>query len=233
MNNDMNEKIFLFISLEKTIIFALNSKKQNLYKKELSNLDSQIFENLNELTNFLDKNIFSLEKKLNRFVNNINLIINHDDFFSINLSVKNRSEFKKMDISQINNLLLESKNQVKKSLDENEIIHMKINKFVIDGKDYISLPDDIDSSNFFVEVEFICLPKKLIKNVEKILINYQISINKILSYEYLCNFKSNPNDNIFIVADNILNGLNQNEVFLINKSAKNKGIFEKFFNFFN
>ena len=233
MNNDMNEKIFLFISLEKTIIFALNSKKQNLYKKELSNLDSQIFENLNELTNFLDKNIFSLEKKLNRFVNNINLIINHDDFFSINLSVKNRSEFKKMDISQINNLLLESKNHVKKSLDENEIIHMKINKFVIDGKDYISLPDDIDSSNFFVEVEFICLPKKLIKNVEKILINYQISINKILSYEYLCNFKSNPNENIFIVADNILNGLNQNEVFLINKSAKNKGIFEKFFNFFN
>ena len=233
MNNDMNEKIFLFISLEKTIIFALNSKKQNLYKKELSNLDSQIFENLNELTNFLDKNIFSLEKKLNRFVNNINLIINHDDFFSINLSVKNRSEFKKMDISQINNLLLESKNHVKKSLDENEIIHMKINKFVIDGKDYISLPDDIDSSNFFVEVEFICLPKKLIKNVEKILINYQISINKILSYEYLCNFKSSPNENIFIVADNILNGLNQNEVFLINKSAKNKGIFEKFFNFFN
>ena len=233
MNNDMNEKIFLFISLEKTIIFALNSKKQDLYKKELSNLDSQIFENLNELTNFLDKNIFSLEKKLNRFVNNINLIINHDDFFSINLSVKNRSEFKKMNISQINNLLLESKNHVKKSLDENEIIHMKINKFVIDGKDYISLPDDIDSSNFFVEVEFICLPKKLIKNVEKILINYQISINKILSYEYLCNFKSSPNENIFIVADNILNGLNQNEVFLINKSAKNKGIFEKFFNFFN
>ena len=233
MNNDMNEKIFLFISLEKTIIFALNSKKQDLYKKELSNLDTQIFENLNELNNFLDKNIFSLEKKLNRFVNNINLIINYDDFFSINLSVKNRSEFKKMDISQINNLLLESKNHVKKSLDENEIIHMKINKFVIDGKDYISLPDDIDSSNFFVEVEFICLPKKLIKNVEKILINYQISINKILSYEYLCNFKSNPNENIFIVADNILNGLNQNEVFLINKSAKNKGIFEKFFNFFN
>lgn len=233
MKNDMNEKIFLFISLEKTIIFALNSKKQDLYKKELSNLDSKIFENSNELNNFLDKNIFSLEKKLNRFVNNINLIINHDDFFSINLSVKNRSEFKKMDISQINNLLLETKNHVKKSLYENEIIHMKINKFVIDGKDYISIPDDIDSSNFFVEVEFICLPKKLIKNVEKILINYQISINKILSYEYLCNFKSNPNENIFIVADNILNGLNQNEVFLINKSAKNKGIFEKFFNFFN
>ena len=157
----MNEKIFLFISLEKIIIFALNSKKQDLYKKELSNLEPQIFENLNELNNFLDKNIFSLEKKLNRFVNNINLIINHDDFFSINLSVKNRFEFKKMDISQINNLLLETKNHVKKSLDENEIIHMKINKFVIDGKDYISIPDDIDSSNFFVEVEFFpcaCLP---------------------------------------------------------------------------
>ena len=89
MKNDMNEKIFLFISLEKTIIFALNSKKQDLYKKELSNLDPKIFENSNELINFLDKNIFSLEKKLNRFVNNINLIINHDDFFSINLSIFN------------------------------------------------------------------------------------------------------------------------------------------------
>ena len=73
----------------------------------------------------------------------------------------------------------------------------------------------------------------MIKNFEKILNNYQISINKILSYDYLCKFKTQFNDNIFIIADDILNGLNQNEVFLIDKSAKNKGIFEKFFSFFN
>ena len=37
---------------------------------------------------------------------------------------------------------------------------------------------------------------------------------------------------IFSMARKIINGHNPNEVSLINKSLKNKGFFEKFFNFF-
>ena len=35
------------------------------------------------------------------------------------------------------------------------------------------------------------------------------------------------------MSKNIIEGCNKNEVFLINKTRKNKGFFEKFFEFFN
>ena len=233
MNNCMDHKIFLSIGFKKIIIFALNSKKQTLYKKETTTLNSSVFENLHILNHFLKENIFVLEKKLNKFINKINLILDHHDFFSIYLSVKNRSEIKILGIDQINNLLFDSRNQVKKTLGENQIIHMKILKFIIDGKDYFLFPEKTTSTDFSIEVEFICLPKILIKNFKNIFINYQILIDKVLCYNYINTFQSEFNDDFFTIADDILNGLNQNEVFLINKSVKNKGIFEKFFNFFN
>ena len=39
--------------------------------------------------------------------------------------------------------------------------------------------------------------------------------------------------NIFSTASIIKSGLNENEVSLVSKNYKNKGFFEKFFNFFN
>ena len=61
----------------------------------------------------------------------------------------------------------------------------------------------------------------------------QINIKNILSYKYINSFKNSAQDNIFDIAERLMNGLNQNEILLINKSSKNKGFFEKFFNFFS
>jgi len=49
----------------------------------------------------------------------------------------------------------------------------------------------------------------------------------------LCEFLKSKEDDIFEVAVKILNGVNENEVLLINKSQVNKGFFEKFFSYFN
>ena len=56
MNNDMEHKIFLFVSLKKIIIYISNLKKEDLYKKEILISDPSIFENLHTLNDFLDKN---------------------------------------------------------------------------------------------------------------------------------------------------------------------------------
>jgi hypothetical protein len=233
MNYNSDHKIFLLVSLKKLMFFVINSKKKNLYKKEILINDLSNTENLDSLNNFLKQNIFDIERNLGEFVNNIFLISDYNEFFSVDLSIKNKLENDKFEISYLNSLLAESKSQFKKTLGDNEIIHMKINKYIIDKTDYSFLPDNLNCNNLSIEVRFICLPKILIQNFKKILNNYEISISKILSYKYLCSFKTSENDDIFNVAENILNGLNQNEVFLINKSIQNKGFFEKFFNFFN
>ena len=68
---------------------------------------------------------------------------------------------------------------------------------------------------------------------EDILKKYQISLDKILSLDYLNSFLDDKNDNLYVMAQKILDGFNENEVFITNKYSKKLGFFERFFNFFN
>ena len=81
MKNENDFKIFLFVGFKKLVITALNSNNQNIYKKELLNNNSLGSLNFDIINKFLEENIFNIEKALNKFVNNIFLIIDHNDFF--------------------------------------------------------------------------------------------------------------------------------------------------------
>ena len=161
------------------------------------------------------------------------MIIDHNDFFSVDLSLKKKTNVNQVNNDYINSLLIEAKTQCKKTLENNKIIHLKVDKFIIDSIEYSSLPKKISCNNFSIDVSFICLPSNLIKSYEKIFSKYQIYMSRIISYKYLCKFLESEEDNIFEVAVKILNGVNENEVLLINKSQVNKGFFEKFFSYFN
>ena len=95
------------------------------------------------------------------------------------------------------------------------------------------MPKDEVYENIYLELNFICLQKNIINSFRDIFNKYQISLKKILNYQYISNFKDNNERNIYVLADRLINGLNENEIFLVNKVRKNKGFFEKFFNFFN
>ena len=41
------------------------------------------------------------------------------------------------------------------------------------------------------------------------------------------------NDNLYATAQKILDGFNENEVYIADKKSKKSGFFERFFNFFN
>mgnify|MGYP001183046311 FL=1 len=233
MKNDNDFKIFLFVGFKKLVITALNSNNQNIYKKELLNNNSLGSLNFDIINKFLEENIFNIEKALNKFVNNIFLIIDHNDFFSVDLSLKKKTNVNQVNNDHINSLLIEAKNQCKKTLENNKIIHLKVDKFIIDNIEYSTLPKKICCNNFSIDVSFICLPSNLIKKYEKIFSKYQIYMSRIISYRYLCEFLKSKEDDIFEVAVKILNGVNENEVLLINKSQVNKGFFEKFFSYFN
>ena len=67
----------------------------------------------------------------------------------------------------------------------------------------------------------------------QIFLKYQISIIKFLSYEYLKNLSNLTQENIVKIAKDNINKENSNEVFVVKKTSKNMGFFEKFFNFFD
>ena len=80
---------------------------------------------------------------------------------------------------------------------------------------------------------FICLSKNHIYDLENVLKKYQISVNNILSFEYVHSFLNESQNNLYKMSRLINDGYNQNEVLIVPKKRKNRGFFERFFNFFN
>ena len=233
MRNNLENKIFLFLSLDKFMIVALNSNDEFVYKKEtlIDNKSDQIDQN--SLDNFISENIFKIEKELNEFVKNIFLIIDNQNIFPIYLSVKNKFDDIVINSNSINKLLLEAKNLCKTTLENLDILHMKIDHFCIDGTYFQILPEKKNCKNLSIEISYICLPKRISKNIEDVLGKYQISLDRMLSFDYLDSFLDSENDNLFTTAQKILNGFNENEVHITDKNLKKLSFFEKFFNFFN
>ena len=231
--NKLGNKIFLFLSLDKLTIVALNSTDELIYKKEstINNKSNQI--DLNFLDDFLNENIFKIEKELNEFVKNIFLIIDHHNIFSIRLSIKNKFDNITINSNSMHKLLLETKSCCNKTLEDLDILHMKIDQFYIDGTYFKTLPEKKTCNNLSIEVSYVCLPKKISNTIEDVLSKYQISLDRMLSLDYLNSFLDNKNDNLYVIAQKILGGFNENEVHIVNKNLKKLSFFEKFFNFFS
>lgn len=228
----MDNKYYLFCGLKQIIFTVLNKKNEILFNKEIIFNHQELNENFEKLQNFLDHNIIEIEKKLKSYVKEINLIVDDVNFISIDMS--STHNFKNT-LNELNNLttsLVDLKNNIKQHIFNYEIIHLIINRFIIGKESYSSVPNDIKDENVFLEIRFICLKLDTYKKYQEIFAKYQINIKNILNYEYVNSFKNSDQDNLFNISEKLINGSNQNEILFINKTAKNKGFFEKFFDFF-
>ena len=89
MDKNFEFDTYLFISSNK-IIISINNKKsfETIYKKEklFSNTNNNL--PLEKFDEFLNDNIFLIEKELKNFIKKINLIIKSEIFFPIQISLK-------------------------------------------------------------------------------------------------------------------------------------------------
>ncbi len=235
MSSDFDFSTYLFLSKNKIIISVYKENDfEKVYEKEL--IINEQFKHINyqELDKFLNENIFRIEKILDNFVKKITIIFDIDEFFFVELSIKKKDSDNLIDLKSLNYLLYEAKENCKKTIDDKRIIHLIIRNYKIDSQNYESLPKDTSYKSFSVDLEFICLSNEIIKKLERILNKYEISLDQIVNASYVSEFLTNEeNDNIFLMTKKILRVYNSNEVSLVNKSTKNQGFFEKFFNFFN
>ena len=95
MSSDFNFSTFLLISKKKIIISVYRENNfEKIYEKELLLVDQLEPINYHKLDNFLNDNIFSIEKIVNNFIKKIILIIDTDQFFLIRLSIKKKRFWK-------------------------------------------------------------------------------------------------------------------------------------------
>ena len=189
--------------------------------------------NLDYLDNFLKKNIFISEKLINNFIKEINIIVESHKFLDVSLSVKKKSHNDLIFKDDLVYLLNDAKEQCKKTFHGYKIIHMIIENYQIDNKNYVSLPENLKCSSFSLDIKFICLYEILIEEIKKVLRKYQINIDQIISAKYANNLFLKKEYSIYERSQKIIEGSNLNEILFINKSTKNRGFFEKFFNLFN
>ena len=234
MENDLNFEVFLFFSPEK-IILSVNRKTdfKIIFKDEFFFENSSTQLNFNKLDFFLNENIFKIEKILGNFVEKMNIILETTDFFNLQISMKKDNYNGNINSSIILYLIKSAKYQCEKSIKNMRIIHILIDNYLVDNVNFTELPLNQKCKNFSLDISFICLPNELIKQIEKTLKKFQISVNQILSASYIDKYVSDKNINFFKMTSEIIEGYNKNEVKLVNKTTKNKGIFEKFFDLFS
>tara|TARA_X000001036_G_scaffold197825_1_gene186220 strand:+ start:50 stop:754 length:705 start_codon:yes stop_codon:yes gene_type:complete len=233
----MAEEVFLeaylFISPKKIILSIFNERsRENLFEDEIKIDDNIKLIDLENLRLFLDKNIFEAEKLLKKFIKNIYLIIESDSFFYTSISVKKNFQKSLLSKDKLIHLLNETKDICKNTLAEKKIIHMIIEKYRLDNEHYYEIPQNKKFENISIEVKFICISENIVKNLEDILKQFHISVKNIVSFNYLEKFLKDEKYDLYEMTKKILEGYNENEVFIVNKTNKNKGFFEKFFNLF-
>ena len=235
MNNSNNTNFYFGISDSKIYICFLESEKNKLKNSVNFSIPDSLSNDLNFkiILNLLQKNIRKLEKELDDFINNGNVSIQSKTFQSISFSVKNIFDEMILNKEVINKLIRSTIQQFHNCEKNLTILHVIINKYIIDDKVYNFFPDYKKFKKIILEVEFICLNKNLINKVKKLFNECQIDVKKLVSYEYASKFLSDYKDETLCVsACKILNGANKSEVILADNSSKTYGLFEKIFNFY-
>ena len=230
MIEETDFEIFLYISEYKYNISVLNKKKlENLYSKDQNFNTKLSVDNLENLTRFLDDNIFKIEKLVGYFINNITLIIENDKNFHVDIGFKEKSIYKKT----LENNLTEIKDLFKENYQSHTIMHMLISSYIVNGIRNSSYTSNGNYNHLCIETKFISISNELVDSFDRLLEKYQIKVSRYMCRVYINNFFTENTDELSTMAYKLKNGLNDNEVILVPKNIENKGLFEKFFQLFS
>ena len=233
MSKDLEFETYLSISPVKLGIYLFDIKNQkNLYKEELITNENMNYNRNDLLKNFLDDNIFKIEKLNKNFIENIILIIENENIFNLQIGIKKKNYSSFINKEYLKSYLTEAKDLFKENYQDEKIMHIIINKYLIDGKKYYSIDNNLECEQLGLEIQFKSISSSFIYDLDKILEKYQIKIIKYLDGNYIKNFFKEKID-ISEMTYKILTGYNENEVLVIPRNPKKLAFFERFFQLFS
>ena len=234
MTDELSFEAYLSISKQKYGIYLLNKKNlKNIYKEELDVENHTDLIDYNILSNFLDKNIFKIEKLIGSFLKTVVLVIENKQILNFSIGIKKQNYGEKINKHYLETSLGELKDLFKENYQNNKIMHFIVNRYLIDDVEYKSFDKEIDGEHMCVEVNFIAAPTILIKEISKVLEKYQIKIDRLFEKKYIKNLFKGENLDLSLIAYKIQSGYNQNEISVVPKRSEKRGFFEIFFKLFS
>ena len=232
MNEIFEFETYLSISRTKFGIYLFDTKnRNNFYNKEII-FEETNFINYSHLKQFLDDNVFKIEKLVGKFIENIFIMIDNESILNTQIGIKHKNYHPSKSKVYLQSAITNAKDLFKENYPDEKIMHIIINNYLIDGKNYFYMKDNIQYENLNLVIEFKSISNEIIHNLNKLLQNYQIDIIKFLDENYVKNFFDKDIE-ISKMAFDILNGCNVNEVMVVQKNTKKSGFFEKFFQLFS
>jgi len=225
---------FNYSNLNLAVFNKFNDKieyyKEHLYK---SYIDDEKNLNFEALQKIVENNIFEAEKSTGKFVKDVYLMIETPQSISIRLSVIKNIEGQKISKQDVMYLIQDAKQQILKSNQQIDVLHIIVENYVLDNVEFKFLPLKEKCKKLSIDIKFICFPKDLLKNFELLFLKQQIIINKFICSSYVKSFDFKNDVKILCEkGKKVVEGINKQEVVSIPRTIKKKGFFEKLFHFF-
>ena len=113
------------------------------------------------------------------------------------------------------------------------ILHILVDKYIVDGKEYFEFPENLEYKEFIIDVSFITVQNSIVKTLNRLLKDCNIEVKKIISHQYSSRFAENSEISPCAAGKKVIDGINSSEVITHNEFTKKHGLFEKMFNFFS
>jgi len=91
MDENLKYETYLSIGKKKIIISVITEKNDKIYEDEINLNNQKITQSLDQLDEFLNNNIFKIEKKIKDFVKKIFVVVDSQDLLNVQVSIKEKS----------------------------------------------------------------------------------------------------------------------------------------------
>ena len=234
MTKKESQSFYLAIVGHNLHIDYFSSEDENSYhqKKYLmpDTLDNNL--NLSILTKFILEKVKDFEKDVGSLIEKVNLITDAN-YDQLSLSLKNKYNSNEIKEASVVRLINDAKQLIMRNDKNCFILHILVDKYIVDGKEFFEFPENINYKEFIIDVSFITVQNSTIKTLNRILKDCNIEVKKIISHQYSSRFADNSDISPCIAGKKVIDGINSSEVITRNFFTKRQGLFEKMFNFFS
>ena len=234
MINNENQFFYLAIVGQNLHIDYFESKDSySSYQKNYlmpDTLDDNL--NLIVLSKFVLEKVKDFEKEVGRFIEKV-YVITDAKYNKFSLSLKNKYDSDKIKETDVVRLISDAKQLISRNNKDFAILHLLVDKYIVDGEEYLEFPDNRSYKEFIIEISFITVQNSTVKTLNKIFKDCNIEVKKIISHQYSSSFAEKSDISPCIAGKKVTDGINPLEVQIHNQESKRLGLFEKMFNFFS
>ena len=234
MINNENQFFYLAIVGQNLHIDYFESKNSySSYQKNYlmpDTLDDNL--NLIVLSKFILEKVKDFEKDIGRFIEKV-YVITDAKYNKFSLSLKNKYDSDKIEEADVVRLISDAKQQISRNNKDFVILHLLVDKYIVDGEEYLEFPENRSYKEFIIEISFITVQNSTVKTLNKIFKDCNIEVKKIISHQYSSSFAEKSDISPCIAGKKVIDGINPLEVMTHNLYTKKQGLFEKMFNFFS